>query len=339
MASGRPGIDATVLRTLTVALLMAIPARIASGNSMIETAFLSMPDGGEIRYAVMDAPPVPRGTVLLLEGKGEFLERYEELASEWHDLGFRVIVFDWRGQGLSTRFIPGEQRAHVPDFDLLAADLGHLLEQVVWTRHNGVAVVVAHSMGAAILLRHLARHGGRFDAAILSAPMLDIITDPYPRWVADLVSRLLTALGFGRAYAFGQSDWNPETDGRFEGNPFTADEVRFRWLTDRFATDPRYVVGGVTFGWLAAAFRLTALLAVPGATARVDIPILMLSPKTDRIVPSASHHRICTRLLNCRLVVLDRSGHEPWMETEDIRADIWMEQKAFLREALWLDLP
>jgi lysophospholipase len=41
-----------------------------------------------------------RGTVVLAQGRAEFIEKYFETVAELLARGFAVVTFDWRGQGL-----------------------------------------------------------------------------------------------------------------------------------------------------------------------------------------------------------------------------------------------
>ena len=45
-----------------------------------------------------------RGTILMLNGFTEFIEKYSEVVQEFRSRNYHVISFDWRGQGLSRRF-------------------------------------------------------------------------------------------------------------------------------------------------------------------------------------------------------------------------------------------
>src|SRR3712207_8272021 len=64
-----------------------------------------------------------RGTVVVLTGRAEFIEKYEETLGELASLGFASAIFDWRGQGGSDRFLDHRHRGHVVQVeDYLAED-------------------------------------------------------------------------------------------------------------------------------------------------------------------------------------------------------------------------
>ncbi|HMG51290.1 MAG TPA: alpha/beta fold hydrolase, partial [Inquilinus sp.] len=77
------------------------------------TDVLTTPDGARLRWGVWPEPEGRvRGTVLILNGRSEFIEKYRETAGELIARGFRVFGFDWRGQGLSSRTPVGDETGH-----------------------------------------------------------------------------------------------------------------------------------------------------------------------------------------------------------------------------------
>ncbi|MDZ7823157.1 MAG: alpha/beta hydrolase [Ahrensia sp.] len=61
-------------------------------------------DGFKIRYAVFRADSKQTlGSILLLQGRNEAIEKYFETIGDLTRRGFDVATFDWRGQGGSTR--------------------------------------------------------------------------------------------------------------------------------------------------------------------------------------------------------------------------------------------
>src|SRR5215831_11847947 len=88
--------------------------------------------GGRLRYACCNASGTPRGTILLLTGRGEFIEKYAtEIAGELLGRGFAVLALDWRGQGLSDRLLADRDKGHIDNFTTYMADLRLFIDQVV----------------------------------------------------------------------------------------------------------------------------------------------------------------------------------------------------------------
>src|SRR3546814_1406424 len=128
----------------------------------METSILILRDGARLRLARLPAMGArKRGTVLLLNGRSEFVEKYAETACDLVALGFAVHSLDWRGQGLSDRLLPDRQRGHIDDFATLVADLAEVVDRVVAADLAGRALVgLGHPMGGKVGLSYLAHHAG-----------------------------------------------------------------------------------------------------------------------------------------------------------------------------------
>ena len=339
MRSGLAGLTAAHLR---------LPPHLAP--PLPETRRLDLPGGGWLRHARWHPEGAVRGTVVMLNGRSEFIEKYHPIARAWSLRGYEVVAMEWRGQGLSSRSTgenaPSRQRGYIRDYRLLLEDLRHFLAAVV---HPAVSargrehrvILFAHSMGGHVALRFLEERGSPdgpvppFDAVVLSAPMMDIYNRP--RWVsprlARVAARLVVLAGFGRAYVPGQHDYDPERES-FLTNPLTTDPDRWAIHHQWFRWKPDLVVGGVTFGWLDATFRSIDRLKRSRAGRHVTEPMLVLVPMLDHLVPSESQEALGDRYARCRVSRFPDSRHEILMEREDIRGRAWAEIDAFLDEVL-----
>ncbi len=81
-------------------------------------------DGVELRAAHWrPTTRLVKGTVCLLQGRAEFIEKYYETIGDLRGRGFAVVAFDWRGQGESQRQVDDPHRGHVARFDDYRRDL------------------------------------------------------------------------------------------------------------------------------------------------------------------------------------------------------------------------
>ena len=96
------------------------------GNPLPEGAragLLRTHDGKKLRYARFDATERPlKGTVVLLPGRNESIEKYFETIADLTRRGLAVATLDWRGQGLSDRLLRNRERGHVDRFDSYVRD-------------------------------------------------------------------------------------------------------------------------------------------------------------------------------------------------------------------------
>ena len=79
-------------------------------------------DGVRLRYGLFAAVARPlKGTVILLAGRNECIEKYFETARKLSERGFATAILDWRGQGGSGRLLRDPQRGHVNSFAIMCA--------------------------------------------------------------------------------------------------------------------------------------------------------------------------------------------------------------------------
>ncbi len=272
-----------------------------------------MADGWPVRTALWADGATGRPSILFVNGRADFIEKYSEAYWDWRMAGHALATFDWRGQGLSGRLGGHPDLGHADDFGLWLSDLDAM---ITWARSTlpGPVVLVAHSMGAHLALRYLADRGRRnghgsagVAGAVLLAPMMGIASSGKSRLIKAL-ARIACLLGRGGRYAVGQYPYGPHQRRPARGDILTGSADRFAdegWWNDRH---PGLSLGGVSWGWLDAAFRSIAMLDRPGALEAVDLPLLMLVGRHERLVDADSAMQACTRIpgADCRWIVSGR---------------------------------
>ena len=281
--------------------------------------------GGRLRYAEWNARGTdgrpPRGSVVLVQGRAEFIEKYAmEVAGDLLSRGFAVYALDTRGQGLSSRMLPDHDKGHIDDFSTYVTDLRDFLETVVVPTAPKPLLLLSHSTGGNIALRYLAAEGSRlFAAAAFSSPMTAL---PHARLIRMMLALLNPFRFLDTRYAPGTGPWNP-TKRAFATNDLTHDERRYRFTDAWFAADPWLRLGGPTLGWLRQAFRSFAVLDTPACLERIDLPILVVSGSEDTVVNAAVHQTVAKRIPGAEHVLIDGARHELLMETDARRAQFW----------------
>ena len=158
-------------------------------------------DGVRLRTARW-APSSPIGTVILLGGRGEFIEKYFEVVGELLTRGFAVAAMDWRGQGGSDRALRDPHRGHVDDFSQFECDLGALVTEVLERECPRPWIGLSHSMGAAVLLGAAGSGYCPFERLALTSPMI-AVNGLNHRGGVRMVIAALDRLGMGGAFAPG----------------------------------------------------------------------------------------------------------------------------------------
>ena len=264
----------------------------------------------------------PRGSLLFLGGRGDFVEKYLEAFDHWHRRGWQVDGFDWRGQGGSGRMLPDPLICHLDSFDPLVDDLQDFIAQ--WrSRAPPPHIPVAHSMGAHLLLRLLAERPVAFDGAVLLAPMAGIATGPIPVRALPLIADLAIAAGLARRRLWRRDPGN--RNGRMTSCPDRlADKIW--WKAHR----PQIASGAPSWGWLGSAIRSIRRLEKAPGLESVDVPVLILASEGDPIIDLAALRRTAARLPNAGLHVLPGSGHELLREADRFRLPAIARIDAFL---------
>src|SRR3984957_3315006 len=231
-------------------------------------------DGVQLRTARWVPQTARRGTVVLLQGRSEFIEKYFEVIAELLARGFAVATMDWRGQGGSARQLKNPRKGHIDDFSLFERDLGALVDDVLGPSCPQPWFGLCHSMGGAIMLA--IAHAGRcpFERVVLTAPMIGPAGISYPR-VAHTIVEILDPLGFGGAFAPGARGANGLMS-PFKDNVLTSDPVRYARSASVLAAAPELGLGLWTIGWGHAAFRLWRRFEDPDYARQIPGPPMLV---------------------------------------------------------------
>ncbi len=272
------------------------------------------------------------GTVFVMPGKGEYIEKYFEVIGELLARGFGVVALDWRGQGLSHRDIDHALKAHIIRFETFLDDF-ELLYAAVAARCPGPHFGLAHSMGGNIALRLAAERGIAFKALILSAPMTGLKLGRAWSHLAEGLAAMQVALGRGEEFVRGAELNDPFKDD-FENNRVTKDRGRYRRAQSILQGCPEIAQGGITYGWMNEALKTTDLIFKHDYDDRLRVPVLLCLACGDQLVNIASTERLAAMLPNCTLVEFDNADHEILMEQDAVREKFWAAFDEFVGLAL-----
>lgn len=306
--------------------LVSIPANPTPDH--VVSGAVKTPDGVNLRFARWEPPPGRKGTVVVLQGRAEYIEKYFETVLDLRARGFAVVTFDWRGQGFSDRQLSDRRKGYVRSFDDYAVDLDTMMDQVVLPDCPPPIFALAHSMGAAILVR--ACHSGRrwFDRVALSAAMIGLPLGIFSS-IAGPFTRIMRFAGRGSAYVpvFGQRETGTRT---FAGNVFTSDPVRFARNLAVLDAEPRLALGPPTIAWADSALRVVNEFAAPGYAGSIRQPILMVGAGHDQVVSTAAIESFGTNLLAGAHTIIAGSRHEILQEQDYYRRQFWAAFDAFV---------
>lgn len=293
-----------------------------------EAGMLRSADRRNIRYATFPATAKPeRGTLVVLSGRNETMEKYFETVRDFCARGFFVVAMDWRGQGGSDRLIADPARGYVRSFDDYAADLDLLFREVVIPRATEPVFLFAHSTGALVALLAIRKLEGIVRRMVFAAPLLGLSGFPLSFEAIHRLSWGMSVLGLGSRYLGGGP--KPRI-AAFEGNPLTSDPIRFarnRLLLDTF---PRLGLGGPTAAWVRAACDAIRAVSEPAFMASIRTPVLMVAAGNDRVVSVPAIEAYAKKLPFGALLTIDGARHELLQEADRFRGQFLAAFDAFI---------
>ena len=305
-------------------ILLATPDNPVPGNHF--AGYFEGRGGVKIRYAVFrSAVREAKGTVVLLQGRSESIEKYFETIGDLTARGLWVATFDWRGQGGSGRLLRDPRRGHVARFSVYEADLKQFLEQVVLPDTRLPFFIVAHSMGALVALSQAPELESRIDRMVLAAPFLALAGQVMSQRSISLVANTASLFQLG-----GRTFRKDVTGLPFEGNVLTSDRRRFARNQAICDTHPQLALGPPTARWLKEMLAAITRVSRQEHLTRIRIPTLVLCPTLDPIVPRTVLNALARKFRAGRLIEIDGARHELFNEADRYRAQAMAAIDAFI---------
>lgn len=288
---------------------------------------LTTADGKRLRCARFPASGRPlKGTVIIIPGRNECIEKYYETARDLSERGFGSVTFDLRGQGGSDRLIRDPHRGYVYDFDDYVSDLEPFFEQIVLPDCRGPYFVLAHSTGSLIAMRAAPLMTNRVQRMVLSAPLLGFAGTPLAK--ARRYASFYSAIGLGKRYLGGTK--GPYEPSPFAGNTLTSDPVRYARTTAIYERHPELALGGPTAAWIRAVCLAIERVEDPDFVAAFNVPTLIVAAGSDQVVDNAATDAFAARLRVGSLITIDGARHEILQEADFFRQQFLAAFDAFI---------
>ena len=307
--------------------LVALPDRPVPEGARAGT--VTTPDGISLRYARWEATGALRkGTLVLIQGRTEFIEKYFDVIEALRARGFGVLAFDWRGQGGSSRLTGDVRKGHVRHFSDYQIDFETIMETIALPDCRPPFHALAHSMGGAIMIEALKAGRNWFDRVVLSAPMVGLV-EVRRSTLPLLAVTALSLLGFASAVIPGGT-LSPLAKRPFETNPVTSDPEQYARLAAYADVDPRLGMGAPTVGWVREALRVTRTISQPLYALDIRQPMLIIAAGNDPLVSTPAIERFGSRLKAGRTLVVQGAKHEMMFERPIFREQFWAAFDAFV---------
>ncbi|MDU8943068.1 alpha/beta hydrolase [Ovoidimarina sediminis] len=289
-------------------------ADLAEGPETARAQWLRADDGVKIRAGIW--PGGPEGTVFILPGRCEYIEKYAQLAGDVLARGMTALSVDWRGQGLSQRLLKNPDIGHVRHFQDYQADVRALISWAEAERLPRPWFMLAHSMGGAIGLRALTRTPV-FAAAAFSAPMWGIFITPRLKHLSYTLPVIAKTVGLGGTRAPTTNTADYFLHAPFEGNFLTSDRTQWDRMQRQARAVDRFRLGGPSLIWLGEALAETRALQ---RIALPDIPAHVSLGTEEKIVEAPAVTRLAERWESASFTLVEGAEHEILMERPGIRS-------------------
>lgn len=166
-------------------------------------------------------------TLVIVHGYGEHGARYHERAQCFVDAGYRVIVPDVRGHGLSEG-----HRGHTMDFELYIDDLDRLAELIQTPRES--TGLLGHSHGGLIVVRRSLIEPTFFAASAVTSPMLGLSVQA-PRWklvAGRVISKFLPKISLPTEIVPEHLSHDPQVVADYAADTLGHKVINTRWFTE-----------------------------------------------------------------------------------------------------------
>lgn len=264
-------------------------------------------------------------TLMIVAGRNESHAKYAEVAYDFFTRGFDVFCFDHRGQGFSQRELENSQIGWVESFQAYVNDLSIFHEQQVVPRQKGPLFLLAHSMGATVSSLWLSQTRVRLAAAVFTAPMVELILRPYPRFAVELMIERALKAGRDTDYIPGGRD----LDVQRYGFDLTNSSARRAWNRDLFKTYPQIRLGSPSVRWLHEALRIEHKLTHVEFPRFVNCPLLVWQAGQDQVVVS-NFVKFARQSQTSFIIAYEaKAQHELLQETDAIRQRVMCQTLAF----------
>ncbi len=291
------------------------------------TGFFDTYDNKKLRYAIFRADVTrAKGTVILLQGRNETIEKYYETIRDLTAAGLWVATFDWRGQGGSERLLRDPLPGYVRRFSDYERDLEQFLEEIVLPDARLPFFIVAHSAGALIALSAAPRLANRIERIAVTSPFVGLKDDRFSQTTLLVAARIACLIGLGGVAPTGSKRSNLH----FSDNVLTSDPVRFQRNRAIYDICPEFTLSGPTFRWISESLKTIDRVQKSDHLASIRIPTLLLGAGADSIVPHHMLEDMASRFRASELITIDYAKHELFQEADIYREQAMAAIKAFI---------
>ena len=270
-----------------------------------------------------------RGTVMIVHGFTENVDKYAEIIHSFLKNGFCVVAYDQRGHGRSSRKegIRDLSLTHVEQFSDYVDDMALVVDTVL-RKMPKPYFLFCHSMGGAVCALYLAAHGDVFARAVFSSPMIAPYLGGAPGGAVKAICNAMIALGKGAERAFISKPYSGAE--KFETSCATS-RPRFDWYEQLRAQTPAFQNNGPSYAWAKEAISVTKKLLAEGKPEGIRIPVRVFGAEEDTSVLPKPQRDFANRLPNGTYAVVKGAKHEIYRSPDAVLFPWWHDVLAFYK--------
>ena len=293
-------------------------------NERIKDGYFVNTDGMKLHYRQL-INPEEKATIVISHGYCEFATKFTEVMYYFYKMGYSVFIMEHRGHGLSDREVDGFCKVYVRHFEDYVKDFNQFVEEIVIPEsRTGHLYLFAHSMGGAIGAMYLEHYPDVFEKAILTSPMIRLMTHNISGFVKRTVC-LLSYLPFiSKRYLPNHHDY----DHTFKyPHCSSMSKARYTFQYNERERELHYRTSGATFSWIREAVNVSKKILKNAHL--IKIPVILMQASKDTLVMSDAQDEFSRLAKNCELICFKGSKHEIFNASDEIIQDYYNKVFAF----------
>ena len=272
-----------------------------------------------------------RGTIVLLHGLTEGIDKFRETVYYFLTGGYHVWLLQQREHGRSVRSTEDISVVNITDFREMVRDVRVFVREIVKKSpltDPEKLYLFGHSMGGGVSACYLEAYPEDFKKAVLSSPMLEITSAPIPLPAAKAFANLMIAVGKGASRMPGANPFSDVPD--FENSCGNSPE-RYAYWFDQMKAEPAYQMCIPSVATTLQLFRLTQFARQKEMCKKVRAQVLLMQAGKDTMVlPGGQETFIAQIGEHGRIARFPEAKHEIYLCTDEILEEYWKEILAFL---------
>ena len=270
-----------------------------------------------------------RATIFMLHGFTGFTGKFYEVIYYFLKQNYSVVALDFRGHGYSYRELDDGHfaKTYIENFDSFISDTMAVYEKVVAPHiekssveksqgRKSKVILYSHSMGGGVAARLIEEFPDTFDAAILSCPMLGMITAGLPNWLIKILCRIQMKKNDGTDYIIGTHDFDYSGEFKMNCGPSVSFN-RYAYYNELRKVDKHYFSKYATYRFIYEAINGGKKAAKPANVRKVACPTLLFQAEIDKYVKAKEQNDFARYAKNCTFVKMEECEHELFSSHND----------------------